>query len=112
MKWPLGLQFPHLFLLIFSTFFGYVSCIFQEKSGLCGLFESFLLTSTRKTKQNPKNQCNQSGFLEELTAMNEWPKSSSHISNSLLQTLVCALESLSVNDKQERQTGFCICSGC
>lgn len=88
-----------VFIIFQYFFFGYVSCIFQEKSGLCGLFEFFLLTSVRKTKQNPKNQCDQSGFLEELTAMNEWPKSPSHISYSLVQTLVCALEFLSGNDK-------------
>lgn len=57
-KWSLGLPFPHLPLLIFSTFSGYVSCIFQEKSGFCGFFESFFLTSEGKINQNPKNQCN------------------------------------------------------
>lgn len=30
--------------------------------------------------------------------MNKWPKSPSHISNSLVQTLVCALEFLSINN--------------
>lgn len=43
--------------------------------------------------------------------MNERPKSPSHISNSLVQTLVCALEFLSVKAKQEGQTGLCICNG-